>query len=156
MVVKKMNAHQKFMQEAIKEARKSLREGGVPIGAVLVENDQIIGRGHNRLEQDDSTILHAEMDCLENTGRLKGSDYKKCTLYTTLIPCVMCSGLVLLYKIPRVVVGENITFPGPENYLQENGVELINLDLDECKKMMVDYIQDYPEIWNSEIERVSK
>jgi len=149
-----MDNHLKFMQEAIIEARKSLREGGVPIGAVLVENDQIIGRGHNRLEQENSTILHAEMDCLENSGRLKGSDYKKCTLYSTLIPCIMCTGLLLLYKIPRVVVGENKTFPGPENYLQENGVELINLDLDECKTIINEFIKENPEIWNIELERV--
>jgi tRNA(Arg) A34 adenosine deaminase TadA len=151
-----MNKHQEFMQEAIEEARKSLNEGGVPIGAVLVENGEIIGRGHNRIEQKESTILHAEMDCLENAGRLKGSDYKNCTLYTTMIPCVMCSGLVLLYKIPQVVIGENKTVPGPENCLQEQGVELINLDLEECKKMMVDYVRQNPEVWNDEMERVSK
>lgn len=151
-----MKKHHKFMQEAIKEARKSLSEGGVPIGAVLVEDDKIVGRGHNRLEQDDSTIFHAEMDCLEKTGRLKGADYKKCTLYTTLIPCIMCSGMILLYKIPRVVFGENNTFPGPENCLREQGVELINLDLHECKKMMVDYIEQNPEVWNAEMERVGE
>lgn len=151
-----MSRHYEFIQEAIKEAKKSLTEGGVPIGAVLVENGEIIGRGHNRIEQEGSTILHAEMDCLENAGRLKGSDYKKCTLYTTLIPCVMCSGLILLYKIPHVVIGENKTFPGPENCLKEQGVELINLDLEECKKMMVDYVHQNPEVWNSEMERVSK
>lgn len=143
------------MQEAIKEAKKSLNENGFPIGAVLVEDGKIVGRGHNRLLQNESTILHAEMDCLENAGKLKGTDYKKCTLYTTLVPCVMCTGLILLYKIPKIVAGENETFGGPEEYLKEHGVELINLDLDECKEMMSDYIRRNPEVWNREIERVS-
>lgn len=147
--------HHKFMQEAIKEANKSLDENGFPIGAVLVEDDKIVGRGHNRLLQNESTILHAEMDCLENAGKLKGTDYKKCTLYTTLVPCVMCSGLILLYKIPKIVAGENETFGGPEEYLNEQGVELINLDLEECKEIMRDYIRHNPEVWNREIERVS-
>lgn len=110
-----MQNHLKFLEEALKEAKKSLKEGGIPIGAVLVEENQIIGRGHNRLLQNKSTILHAEMDCLENSGRLKGLDYKKCTLYTTLMPCDMCSGLILLYKIPQVVTGENETFPAQRN-----------------------------------------
>ncbi|MDD1775504.1 MAG: nucleoside deaminase [Methanobacterium sp.] len=149
------NKHIKFIQEAVKEARKSLEEGGIPIGAVLVEAGEIMGRGHNRLIQNDSTILHAEMDCLENAGKLKGSDYGRCILYTTLIPCQMCSGLILLYNIPKVVFGENKTFPGPEEYLKEHGVELINLNLDECKELMVEYINRNPEIWEEEIERVS-
>lgn len=150
-----MKIHNKFIQEAIREAKKSLDEGGIPIGAVLVEEDKIVSRGHNRLLQDNSTILHAEMDCLENAGRLRGTDYKKCTLYTTLIPCQMCSGMILLYKIPLVVMGENETFPGPEDYLQEHGVEVINLDLPECKKLISDYIQENPEVWDEELERVS-
>jgi tRNA(Arg) A34 adenosine deaminase TadA len=149
-----MEKHQQFMQEAIKEAQKSLNEGGIPIGAVLVKNGEIIGRGHNRLHQDLSTILHAEMDCLENAGHLKGSDYQQSTLYTTLIPCNMCSGLILLYKIPRVVFAENETFPGPEDYLKEHGVELINLDLAECKEMLEDYIRRNQEIWDEEIQRL--
>ncbi len=147
--------HYKFVQEAIKEAKKSLNDGGIPIGAVLVKEGEIIGRGHNKIKQKNSTILHAEMDCLENAGHLKGSDYKKCILYTTLSPCDMCSGLVLLYKIPLVVIGENETFPGPENYLQEHKVELINLNLDECKKMMSDYIQTNSKIWEDEMDRVT-
>jgi len=147
--------HYKFMHEAIKEAKRSLDEGGIPIGAVLIKEGEIISRGHNQIKQKNSTILHAEMDCLENAGHLKGSDYKKCILYTTLIPCDMCSGMLLLYKIPLVVMGENKTFSGPENYLQEHGVELINLNLDECKKMMSDYIQNNAEFWNEEIERVT-
>jgi tRNA(Arg) A34 adenosine deaminase TadA len=151
-----MNAkYLKFMKEALNEAKKSLYEGGIPIGAVLVEDDTIIGRGHNRLLQNESTILHAEMDCLENAGRLRGSDYKKCTLYTTMIPCQMCTGLILLYKIPKLVAGENKTFPGPEDYLEKHGVDLVILDLDECKDMIADYIQKNLELWDEEIERVS-
>ena len=150
-----MKIHHRFIQEAIHEAKKSLDEGGIPIGAVLVEEDNIVSRGHNRLLQDNSTILHAEMDCLENAGRLRGTDYKKCTLYTTLIPCQMCSGMILLYKIPMVVMGENETFPGPEDYLREHGVEVINLDLPECKKLISDYIQENPKVWDEELERVS-
>ncbi len=143
-----------YMKEAIKEAKISLKESGIPIGAVLVENKNIIGRGHNKLLQDDSTILHAEMDCIENAGRLKGVDYKKCTLYTTLSPCEMCSGTIILYKIPRVVMGENKTLKGPEEYLIENGVEVINMDLDECKIILENFIQKNPDLWNEEIERV--
>jgi creatinine deaminase len=145
----------KFMLEAIKEAKKSLSENGIPIGAVLVKNNQIISRGHNQLKQKNSTILHAEMDCLENAGHLKGSDYKKCTLYTTLVPCDMCAGLVVLYKIPKVIMGENKTFPGPEDYLLTHGVELINLNSIECKQLIDDYIQNNPEIWHEEINRVT-
>lgn len=147
--------HLEYIQEAIKEARKSLEEGGIPIGAVLVEDDKIVGRGHNRLIQDGSTILHAEMDCLESAGKLKGADYKRCTLYTTLVPCEMCSGLILLYNIPKVVAGENETFGGPEEYLKEHGVELVNLDLDDCKELMAEYIHNNPDVWDEEIERVS-
>ncbi|MBZ2164761.1 nucleoside deaminase [Methanobacterium spitsbergense] len=143
-----------YMKEAIKEAKISLKESGIPIGAVLVENKNIKGRGHNKLLQDDSTILHAEMDCIENAGRLKGVDYKKCTLYTTLSPCEMCSGTIILYKIPRVVMGENKTLKGPEEYLIENGVELINMNLDECKIILENFIQKNPDLWNEEIERV--
>ncbi len=149
-----MDEHYKFMEEAIKEAQNSLKEGGIPIGAVLVKEDRIIGRGHNRIEQDESTIFHAEMKCMENAGHLKGSDYKKCILYTTLSPCDMCAGLVILYKIPKVVMGENKTFPGPEDYLEKHGVELINLNLDECKRMLADYIHQNPDIWAEEMERV--
>jgi cytosine/creatinine deaminase len=150
-----MEKDHNFMRSAIKEAKKSLKEGGIPIGAVLVKDSEIIGRGHNRSRQDMSTILHAEMDCLENSGHLKGIDYKKCTLYTTLSPCDMCTGLILLYKIPRVVIGENDTFPGPEDLLLENGVELTNLNFQECKNMMQNYIHHNQEIWDEEIERVS-
>lgn len=142
------------MKEALKEARKSQKEGGVPIGAVLVEDDEIVGRGHNRLLQDDSVILHGEMDCLESAGRLNGVDYEKCTLYTTLSPCPMCSGAVLLYKIPQVVIGENTTLMGAEYLLEANGVEVINLGLDECREVLEEYIKENPEIWAQELERV--
>ncbi len=143
-----------YMKEAIVEAKKSLKEGGIPIGAVLVENEHIIGRGHNRLLQDNSTILHAEMDCIENAGKLKGAEYKKCTLFTTLSPCEMCSGTIMLYKIPRVVMGENETLKGPEDYLIKNGVEILNLNLDECKYLIGNYILKNPDLWDAEIERV--
>ncbi|MGB9980497.1 nucleoside deaminase [Methanobacterium sp.] len=149
-----MEKHHKFMNEAIIEAKKGLDEGGIPIGAVLVKNGKIMGRGHNRLLQKNSSILHGEMDCIENTGKLKGEDYKHCVLYTTLSPCEMCSGVILLYKIPKVVMGENETLKGPEDYLIENGVELINLDLKECKNIMKEFIKKNPEVWNAEIERV--
>ena len=149
-----MEEHNKFMSEAIAEAKKGLNEGGIPIGAVLVKNEEIISRGHNRLVQKNSSILHGEMDCIENAGKLKGEDYKHCTLYTTLSPCEMCSGVILLYKIPKVIMGENETLKGPEDYLKENGVELINLNLKECKNIMNEFIKRNPEIWNAEIERV--
>ena len=142
------------MREAIIEAKTSLIDGGIPIGAVLVENNHIIGRGHNKLLQNSSIILHAEMDCIENAGRLKGSDYKKCTLYTTLSPCEMCAGAIILYKIPTVVMGENDTLKGPEQYLKQNGVKLVNMDLDECKNMIGKYIEKNSELWDEEIERV--
>lgn len=150
-----MEKHHRFMNEAIEEAKKGLKEGGIPIGAVLVKNGEIIGRGHNRLVQKNSSILHGEMDCIENAGKLNGEDYKHCTLYTTLSPCEMCSGVILLYKIPNVVMGENETLKGPEDYLKENGVELINLDLKECKNIMNEFIKKNSEIWDAEIERVT-
>lgn len=149
-----MEEHYKFMKEAINEANKGLSESGIPIGAVLVKNGEIIARGHNNLLQKNSVILHGEMDCIENAGRLKGEDYKKMTLYTTLSPCDMCSGMILLYKIPKVVIGENDTLKGPEEYLIENGVELINLDLKECKDIMNKYIEDNLETWINELEKV--
>jgi len=144
----------KFMKEAIKEAEKSLKEGGIPIGAVLVEDGEIIGRGHNRLLQDDSAILHGEMDCIQNAGRIKGSDYQKCTLYTTLSPCSMCSGAVLLYNISRVVIGENTTLIGPEKLLKDQGVEVKVLGIDECREILERYIEKNPETWEAEMERV--
>lgn len=139
------------MGEAVKEARKGLCEGGIPIGSVLVKDSKIIGRGHNRRVQKGSVIFHAEMDCLENAGRLKAKDYEKCVIYSTLSPCDMCTGAILLYKIPVVVIGENKTFRGPEVYSKRQGVRLINLDLDECKKMMRDFIAASPKLWNEDI-----
>ncbi|MBB3063603.1 nucleoside deaminase [Microbulbifer rhizosphaerae] len=141
----------KFMQAAIDEARAGLSEGGIPIGSVLVCDGRIIGRGHNQRVQKMSAVLHAEMDCLENAGRLSAVEYKKCTLYTTLSPCDMCSGTALLYGIPKVVIGENETFKGPEDYLRSRGVELLLLDSEECKALMREFIRAKPELWNEDI-----
>ena len=142
---------EKFMQEAIKEAKKSLSQRGIPIGAVLAKDGLIIARGHNRRIQKSSAILHAEMDCLENAGRLKSADYKKCVIYSTLSPCDMCMGVILLYKIPRVVIGENKTFKGPENYARRRGVKIVNLDSAECKQLMRQFIKSKPSLWNEDI-----
>ena len=140
----------KFMKAAVAEARRGLREGGIPIGAVLVKDGRIIGRGHNRRVQKKSVILHAEMDCLESAGRLRAADYRRCTIYSTLSPCAMCTGAILLYKIPRVVIGENRTFRGPESYSRRR-VRLVNLDLPECRAMMAAFILRRPELWNEDI-----
>jgi len=139
------------MKEAIEEAKKGLSEGGIPIGSVLVIDGKIVGRGHNRRIQKGSPILHAEMDCLENTGRLKAKDYQRAVLYSTLSPCDMCSGAVLLYKIPKVIIGENKTFQGPEEYVQSKGVELEIVDDEECIKLMEDFIANNPALWNEDI-----
>ena len=141
----------KFMQAAVEEAKKGLNEGGIPIGSVLVIGDEIAGRGHNRRVQNGSAILHAEMDCFENAGRLKARDYKNAVLYSTLSPCDMCSGASLLYKIPKIVIGENKTFQGPEDYLRSRGVELEILNDKECIEMMNDFISSKPELWNEDI-----
>lgn len=143
--------HEKFLEAAVEEARKGLSEGGIPIGSVLVKDGEIIGRGHNRRVQKKSAILHAEMDCLENAGRLKASDYQKCVIYSTLSPCDMCTGTILLYKIPVVVIGENQTFKGPEDYSRSRGIELINLNSEICVQLMQDFIRDKPELWNEDI-----
>ena len=140
-----------FMRAAIEEARKGLEEGGIPIGAVLVIDGKIVGRGHNRRVQKGSAILHAEMDALENAGRLSPAEYRRATMYTTLSPCDMCSGAILLYKIPRVVIGENVTFKGPEEYLKSRGVTLEVLNDPECIQMMKDFIATHPELWNEDI-----
>lgn len=140
-----------FLKAAIEEARQGLAEGGIPIGSVLVIDGRIAGRGHNRRVQQGSAILHAEMDCLENAGRLKASDYRRATLYSTLSPCDMCSGAVLLYGIGRVVIGENRTFRGPEEYLRQRGVELVIVDDAECRQMMESFIANNPELWNEDI-----
>ena len=140
-----------YMAAAIEEARIGLAEGGIPIGSVLVLDGRIVGRGHNRRVQKGSAILHAEMDCLENAGRLTAADYRRSVLYSTLSPCDMCSGTALLYKIPRVVIGENKTFQGPEAYVRSRGVQLEILNLDECIQLMEDFIAARPELWNEDI-----
>jgi len=140
-----------FLLEAIKEAKKGLSEGGIPIGAVLVLDGKIIGRGHNKRIQNSSAILHAEMDCLENAGRLSAHEYKRATLYSTLSPCDMCSGAVLLYGIKRVVIGENRTFMGPQEYVQSRGVTLEVLNNQECIDMMNSFIEKEPTLWNEDI-----
>lgn len=140
-----------YLRAAIDEARHGLREGGIPIGSVLVIDGRIVGRGHNRRVQRSSAILHAEMDCLENAGRLKAGDYARATLYSTLSPCDMCSGTALLYKIPRIVIGENRTFRGPEDYLRSRGVELTIVDDEECAALMREFIRARPELWNEDI-----
>ncbi len=140
-----------FLKEAIKEAKKGLSEGGIPIGSVLVLDGKIVGRGHNRRVQNGSAILHAEMDCLENAGRIKASDYRRATLYSTLSPCDMCSGAVLLYGIPKVIIGENTTFCGPEEYVRSRGVEVVVVDDQECRELMEDFIKNNPELWNEDI-----
>lgn len=140
-----------FMQAAIEEAQKGLAEGGIPIGSVLVIDGKIVGRGHNRRVQKGSAILHAEMDALENAGRLTAKDYQRAVLYSTLSPCDMCSGTALLYKIPKVVIGENVTFQGPEDYVRSRGVELVILNDATCIQMMRDFIAARPELWNEDI-----
>ena len=141
----------KFLSAAIEEAKKGLAEGGIPIGSVLVLDNQIVARGHNQRVQKGSTVLHAEMDCLENAGRMKASDYSRAILYSTLSPCDMCSGAVILYGIRKVVVGENKTFTGPEDYLRSRGVELEIFDNQECRQLMENFIKTNPELWNEDI-----
>ena len=143
-----------FLQKAIEEARLGLAEGGIPIGSVLVIGNEIVGRGHNRRVQNGSAILHAEMDCLENAGRLSPADYRKATLYSTLSPCDMCSGTALLYRIPRIVIGENRTFQGPEDYVRSRGVVLEIVDDAECVRLMEEFIAARPELWNEDIGEV--
>ncbi|HXB58446.1 MAG TPA: nucleoside deaminase [Candidatus Acidoferrales bacterium] len=140
-----------FLQAALDEAKKGLAEGGIPIGSVLVCDGKIIGRGHNQRVQHGSVIHHAEMNCLENAGRLKASVYTRCILYSTLSPCPMCSGAALLYKIPRIVIGENVTFQGPEAHLRAQGVQLEILNDPECIRLMKDFIAARPELWNEDI-----
>ena len=141
----------KFLQAAIDEAKKGLSNGGIPIGSVLVIDGKIVGRGHNQRVQQGSTIRHAEMDCLEETGRLPASTYQRTTLYSTLSPCDMCSGAVLLYGITHVVVGENKTFQGPEEYVRSRGVKVDILDDPECIAIMEEFIADEPTLWNEDI-----
>jgi cytosine deaminase len=143
--------HKSFLQKAIDQAKKSYSEGGIPIGSVIVHNGKILGAGHNKRVQDGSVVLHGEMDALENAGRQKASVYKECTLYTTLSPCSMCSGTILLYGIPKVVIGENNTFMGEEDYLKSKGVEIVQMNNQECIDIMKKFISEKPELWNEDI-----
>ena len=140
-----------FLNAAINEAEKGLAEGGIPIGSVLVHQGKIIGRGHNRRVQQGSAILHGEMDALENAGRLPAAVYAESTLYTTLSPCPMCTGAILLYKIPSVVIGENVTFQGEENLLRSHGVQLTLANDPRCIALMQRFIADKPTLWNEDI-----
>ncbi|WP_027359678.1 nucleoside deaminase [Desulforegula conservatrix] len=140
-----------YMKEAIIEAERGFSEGGIPIGSVIVHKGRIIGRGHNRRIQNGSAILHGEMDALENAGRLPASVYSECVLYTTLSPCPMCSGAILLYGIPEIVIGENRTFMGEEDLLKSRGVKVTVVDSSECKNLMDRFIKLKPEIWNEDI-----
>ena len=140
-----------FMQEAIREARAGLAEGGIPVGAVLVHKGVIIGRGHNRRVQKESAILHGETDALENAGRQKACVYGDCVMYTTLSPCIMCAGAILLYGIPRVVIGENKSFLGAEELLRQKGVRIEVLQDAECIFLMKAFIQQKPDLWNEDI-----
>lgn len=142
-----------FLAAAIEEARIGAREGGIPIGSVLVIDGEIVGRGHNRRVQKGSVVLHAEMDCLENAGRLGAEQYRRATLYSTLSPCDMCSGATVLYGIPRVVIGENRTFRGPEDYLRSRGVKLEIADDQSCVRLMQEFIREHAELWNEDIGR---
>lgn len=141
----------KYLQEAINEAKKGLKEGGIPIGAIIVYNDKIIGRGHNRRVQNGSVILHGEMDAFENAGRQPASVYQECTLYTTLSPCPMCTGAILLYGIKKVIIGENQTFLGDEELLKSRGVDVEVVHNQECQHIMTQFIEDKPELWNEDI-----
>jgi cytosine deaminase len=140
-----------FLEAAIEQARKSYAEGGIPIGSVLVHQGRIIGRGHNCRVQSGSAIDHGEMNCLRNAGRLPASVYRNCTIYSTLSPCPMCSGAIVLYKIPRVVVGENRTFTGAEDYMRSQGIVVEVLQDTDCVRLMEQFIQEKPELWNEDI-----
>jgi cytosine deaminase len=141
------------MQTALEEARLGLQEGGIPIGSVLVYQNRILGRGHNRRQQSGSVVLHAEMDALERAGRQPAAVYRECTLYTTLSPCAMCSGAILLYGIPRVVVGENRTFRGEEDLLRSRGVTVEVLQEPACEQLLADFIRAHPALWDEDIGR---
>lgn len=141
----------RFMKAAIEEAEAGLAEGGIPIGSVLVYKDRILGRGHNRRVQTGSVVLHGEMDALEHAGRQPAAIYRECTLYTTLSPCPMCAGAALLYKIPRVIIGENRTFMGDEELLRSRGVSVTVLQDPRCIGLMTRFIQEHPELWHEDI-----
>src|ERR1044071_2115250 len=141
----------RYLEAAIEQARKSLSEGGIPIGSVLVHEGRIIGRGHNCRVQTGSAIDHGEMNCLRNAGRLPASVYRDCTIYSTLSPCPMCSGAIVLYKIPRVVVGENRTFLGAEEYMRANGIQVDVVQDPACIQLMTEFIAAHPRLWNEDI-----
>jgi len=141
----------KFFEEAINQAKKGLSEGGIPIGSVIAFKGEILGKGHNKRVQEGSVILHGEMDAFENAGRQDAKTYQQSTIYTTLSPCPMCTGAILLYGIPKVVIGENKTFMGAEDLLRSHGVEVIVLNDETCIKMMEDFIKNKPELWNEDI-----
>ncbi|HMQ08186.1 MAG TPA: nucleoside deaminase [Saprospiraceae bacterium] len=138
-----------FMKAAIKEAKKGMNEGGIPIGSVLVRQGKIIARGHNKRVQEDNPILHAEMDCLNNAGRI--GSYKDTVIYSTLMPCYMCAGTVVQFKIPKVIVGESVTFPGAKEFMESHGVEVVDLNNEECIQMMKLFIASRPDLWNEDI-----
>jgi len=138
-----------FMSAAIAQAKKSLQEGGIPIGSTLVKNGVLIAEGHNKRVQEDNPILHGEMDCLNNAGRV--GSFKDCVIYSTLMPCYMCAGTIVQFKIPRVIVGESRTFPGAREFMESHGVEVIDLDLPECVRMMEQFISEKPELWYEDI-----
>jgi cytosine deaminase len=149
----KKEDHIRFMNEALKEAEKGLKERGILIGSILVYKNKTIGRGHNRRVQKSDVIEHAEMNCLENAGRKNEKYFKDSILYTTLSPCDMCSGAILLYKIPTVIIGENSTFKGNESYLKKRGVKIINLNMKSCKDIMKSFIKNNSKLWNEDIGR---
>ncbi|MFD2938025.1 nucleoside deaminase [Spirosoma flavum] len=138
-----------FMQEAIDQAKKSLSEGGIPIGSALIKNGKLVASGHNKRVQENNPILHGEMDCLNNAGRV--GSFRDTVIYSTLMPCYMCAGTIVQFKIPKVIVGESRTFPGTRAFMEEHGVEVIDLDLPECIDMMKQFITDKPELWNEDI-----
>ena len=142
---------QRFLQVAIEEAALGLGEGGVPVGAALVVDDEVLGRGRNRRVQWGSAIRHGETDALENAGRRPAEVYRRATMYTTLSPCHLCTGAILLYRIPRVVIGENTTFRGPEDLLRDHGVQVVVLDSEKCRDLMTRFIADYPAVWDEDI-----
>lgn len=139
----------KFMQMAIEEAKKGRKEGGIPIGSVLVRNGELVAQGHNKRVQEDNPILHGEMDCLNNAGRI--GSYRNTVIYSTLMPCFMCAGTIVQFKIPKVIVGESKTFSGARAFMEAHGVEVVDLNLPECVDMMEDFIREKPELWNEDI-----
>jgi creatinine deaminase len=138
-----------FMKLAIREARQGRSEGGIPIGSILIKNGKVVAKGHNKRVQENNPILHGEMDCLNNAGRI--GSYKDTVIYSTLMPCYMCAGTIVQFKIPKVIVGESRTFPGAREFMEAHGVEVIDLDLPECVQMMEDFIREKPELWNEDI-----